>query len=139
MRHHNCDFRVVSCYKRNILETILVIACYPYEFIVLVYNFVHINSIGEFLLTWHWTIVFFVVTGYFGFLQILQLLPDTPDFSTYPGFHGVPRFSPLFKVTHSINEMLLKLALNNHGKSNIIICSHLLFYIYTWWKHRYQI
>jgi hypothetical protein len=68
---------------------------------------------------------------YAGFHRILRLLPDTPDFSTYSGFHGVPRFSPLLMATHSINDMLLKLALNIHGKSNIIICGHLFFYLYT--------
>ena len=65
---------------------------------------------------------------YSGCHRILRLLPYTPDFNTYSGFHGVPRFSPLLKVTHNINDMLLKLALNIHGKSNIIRCGHLLFY-----------
>jgi hypothetical protein len=34
------------------IQTILVIAFHPYEFIVLVFNFIHISIIGEFLLTW---------------------------------------------------------------------------------------
>jgi hypothetical protein len=64
-----------------------------------------------------------------GFLQIRRFSPYTPVVTRYSRFLHILRYSPLLKVTNRINDMLLKLALNTHGKSNIIICGH-LFILY---------